>query len=1231
MANPNKDWQRVVASHLERLRSLHNLRELLAGLNYQVGDEPISIDGDWKTELAQTARQGGLQVIARHDDFVITHCHLPNLRIGPQREMVTKLIRKYDRGLFVFSDLEESNWHLVNVKRDSQRHSRMILRRISIGPQEQLRTAIERISLLRVESPSWSGLDVELRHEEAFDVEKVTQQFYRDYKDIFDHIVERLESHASYRTSRAFAQHFMNRMMFLYFLQRKGWLDGRGDFIPWLWRRYQEDPARDGDFYNRYLVPLFFEAFNSPVDDRTGKLNKRNMPDDVKETFLRLPFLNGGLFYKAEGIDDQGLGILDSEFENLFENLLQRYNFTVSEDTPLDVEVAVNPEMLGKVYENLVLEEERSQAGIFYTPKVEIDFMCRRTLIEYLDEKPIVDRADLIRLVMNVDVPELIPQLPPERLREIRRRLEEVRVVDPACGSGAFLVGMMQVISGLLRVICEQLGEPYHDFEVKKRIIGENLFGVDIKDWAVRVAELRLWLSLIIHASLDDVQRDPRKPILPNLTFRIQVGDSLVEEIEGRSLSPRGRYAQMADDVGRQVNQLVNHKMDYFYNRGEVMPSSEIRELETKVFQAILDDELQQIDYELKRLRAIEQKGSQQELGMARAVGAVRPGSQKGQLRQNIERLERERSRIVAIRNSQDIRRGKGPFLWDIEFAEVFQEKGGFDIVIGNPPYVRQEEIAPLHKDPQNFSHNQWEAEKRKYKEALQRSIQTHWGPSAQLSKRADYYMYFYLHGLALLRERGCFCFITSNSWLDVGYGADLQRFLLTNVEIKDIYDNHAKRSFSGSDINTVIVLFRRPPEGADLSRHTARFVAFKKPFEDVLTSENLASLERADSLQMTSDFRVYPVAQDELWQAGLDAEEGSGKAMDLGFGYGQYRGDKWGGKYLRAPDIFFTILEKGKDKLVKLGDIAEVRRGFTTGANDFFYLEPDPSVARVADVVELAKENPSFLIPVRNSAGWEGEIEAEFLKPVIKSPREIKTVKIRLEDLRYLIFMCHLSKAELKKQGKTNALEYIKWGELQDYDERPTCASRERWWDLGKWSLAQLLWVETMFEAFRIYQNSPNTHETDKFYGILLSVDETGLICGILNSTLVLLWKLMSGFHSLGQGGLKSAVYEVKEFQLFHPSTLTPSQRERLEKAFNEMAKREIKSIFEELGLPKPNRDYSNIYPEDVSLDKVFPDRRELDQVIFEVLGLTENERLQVYRAVVELVKDRLVKARSV
>ncbi|MCX7839545.1 MAG: hypothetical protein N2559_08850, partial [Anaerolineae bacterium] len=329
------------------------------------------------------------------------------------------------------------------------------------------------------------------------------------------------------------------------------------------------------------------------------------------------------------------------------------------------------------------------------------------------------------------------------------------------------------------------------------------------------------------------------------------------------------------------------------------------------------------------------------------------------------------------------------------------------------------------------------------------------WGEATKIDRKSDLYVYFYYVGLSLLREGGIFCFINSNSWLDVDYGAELQEFLLRQTRILQIIDNHSERSFEQADVNTVIVLLQRPQTADNRSQTAvgeqwsavAKFVAYKKPFEEVLTVPNLLAIERATEITRTDDYRVYPITQRELF---IEGAEDSHPALSL-VGEGQegvetlkYTGGKWGGKYLRAPDIFFKILEKGKGKLVRLEEIAEVRRGFTTGANEFFYLE---------DITNETRERlpRAGLRYCRNGAGWEGWLEEEFLKPVIKSPREVRGIIVRPDELRYKIFMCHKTKPQLKADDNTHALAYITWGEKQEYHKRPTCRGRARWWDLGQ------------------------------------------------------------------------------------------------------------------------------------------------------------------------------------
>ncbi len=255
--------------------------------------------------------------------------------------------------------------------------------------------------------------------------------------------------------------------------------------------------------------------------------------------------------------------------------------------------------------------------------------------------------------------------------------------------------------------------------------------------------------------------------------------------------------------------------------------------------------------------------------------------------------------------------------------------------------------------------------------------------------------------------------------------------------------------------------MIANPKRDENVWDNTVRFVAFRVPFQDLppdLMAVAFQEINEATERRQTPEYRVTSKTQQELWLEGAEEpkEESDQYGIDAETDPSQvpYAGNKLGSKYLRAPDIFF-ILEKGKGKLVRLGDIAEVRFSIKTGANEFFYLEP---VGRtVKEVAELREQDPMTPVRVKNGAGWEGEIEAAWLRPVIKSPREIKTLRVRLEDLRYLVFMPPEDVREAIDGKQTPSLSrylkasaYIRWGEERGYPQRPTCKSRW-WWDFPK------------------------------------------------------------------------------------------------------------------------------------------------------------------------------------
>ena len=674
-------------------------------------------------------------------------------------------------------------------------------------------------------------------------------------------------------------------------------------------------------------------------------------------------------------------------------------------------------------------------------------------------------------------------------------------------------------------------------------------------------------------------------PLLPNLTFKVRVGDSLVQRIGGKTFPVHG-HADLPPAIKRQITELKKKKRDFFYNQKH--DARLIEQDELNVFRAILDAEIEARREEIRHLRSMPKQDA-----LPGLASAMQEKKQEKASQERIALLQAEIDELQAQkRNLKDDR----PFIWSIEFAEIFFDRGGFDIIIGNPPYVRQENIT----DPNG------RLASRDYKEALlemlridfpnyfakSRAHTDQFRKDRKPSRRSDLYTYFYIRSLRLLNPQGMHVFICSNAWLDVGYGAWLQEFFLRKAPLHFVIDNHAKRSFARADINTVITVASAPVErGEAPDDHVVRFVAFKQPFEDAVLSENLLAIENATAILKTDAFRVFPITVAELLAEGSDD--------------GKYAGDKWGGKYLRAPDIFFTILEKGKGKLVKLGEIAEVRFGIKTGANDFFYLKPLGSGSRPG------------LLRVRNGAGWEGEIEEEFLKPVVKSPRECRTIIIRPEDLKYRIFMCHRSREELKG---TKALGYIEWGEKQGYHLRPSLYSRRWWWDLGIREFPIAVWQKSVNDR-HIQSVLPNGHLVDQRLYELTSENQLGEegFAIILNSVFFWLVKELTGRVNLGEGALDTTVYEAKQTKVLAPQFISSL-------SISPILRRTVQSVFTECGIdPKPDIPIAEQEPNPL------PDRKALDDIVFDALGLTEEERKEVYRAVCQLVWDRISKARSV
>ena len=512
--------------------------------------------------------------------------------------------------LLVFTNPSANQLHIILPSFAS---SRPTLRRMVVDKDLPRRTAVQQVSNIYWNHQASGSIRTAL--EAAFDVEPVTRDFFAEYKRIFDVAetnVSGFQDTAEGREEkRFFVQTLFNRLMFVYFLQRKGWLTfhGNKDYLNAFWQDYHAQP-KHGDFYTTRLQPLFFSGLNNP--------DSRDLTQGLETLIGDVPFLNGGLFEQTDLDRRKGIDVSDRAFEQVLKDLFDRFNFTVMESTPFDIEVAVDPEMLGKVFEELVTG--RHDSGAYYTPRPVVSFMCREALKSYLEGRDTGADADAVARFVDQRDPAGISLA---AARRISQALSEVTAVDPACGSGAYLLGMMQELIELQNTLYNVGVDAKSLYDLKLEIIQRNLYGVDIDDFAVNIAMLRLWLSLAIEYDEDD-----NPPPLPNLDFKVLCGDSLLGPDPSVGLTERNdETSQIA--MGREPARMAR----------------------------------------LDSLKA----------QFLRATGSA----DKDRLRGEIDEIKRDLREALGDASSVP----EGAVDWRVEFAEVFAQRQGFDVAIANPPY----------------------------------------------------------------------------------------------------------------------------------------------------------------------------------------------------------------------------------------------------------------------------------------------------------------------------------------------------------------------------------------------------------------------------------------------------------------------------------------------------------------------------------------------------------------
>jgi hypothetical protein len=501
---------------------LATLREIAANvLSFSpVNDAPVKTGTnhlpDTGTVIGKLTNDYGPDYTAMHFDLSTgTKSGRVNSRVTlPQVQEANGVVQRYAQEetnpLLIFTLPDDSGFQFVTGNLSQSNTGRLDdILRVSTYWDNQNRTALD--CLDRIGGAIARGEWPEQAFKLGLSVQPVTQEFFRDYKVSYDKTVAKLSETMDKEEAEQFTQTLFNRLLFIHFISKKGWTtwNDNSDYLKALWTDYQNRPGQT-NFHSDRLAILFHGAMNTPEDQR----------DPTTENVIgQVPFLNGGLFDKNE-LDEREPYVGDDIVSGIIGpgGLFSQYNFTVTEASPLDTEVAVDPEMLGKLFEETV--NERHDNGAYYTPRPVVSFMCREALKGYMSSKDIagLDQDRIAKLVDGRD-PKAVTT--PQAL-EIANAVVEMKTVDPACGSGAFLLGMLQEIITLNDTLFRAGKTPESVYQQKLDIITNNIYGADKDGLAVSTAMLRLWLSLAVDYEGEGVP-DP----LPNLDMKLAVGDTI--------------------------------------------------------------------------------------------------------------------------------------------------------------------------------------------------------------------------------------------------------------------------------------------------------------------------------------------------------------------------------------------------------------------------------------------------------------------------------------------------------------------------------------------------------------------------------------------------------------------------------------------------------------------------------------------------------------------------------
>ena len=1011
-----------------------------------------------------------------------------------QRNFVKTLIEKGGcAGAIVafYTKEEPAKWRLSFIRMDYEFSKGKVTEKLTpakrysylVGKGEPCHTAKQRLYPIFMDDNNNPGID---DLEEAFSVEKVTNEFFNLYKEKYIELKEYLESNedfmneANYRhfTSEQFAKKLMGQIVFLYFIQKKGWLGvdafpivmtekqyknaffARGtksrEIVPKVYA-LQEDgtyrivfselqalPDEDEEFlagivkgkpwgsgpkdFMRRMFDGCVEAGKNYFDDYleplfyTGLNKNRGENGFYAPLHRRIPFLNGGLFEQLDNYEweNNNFNIPNELFSNKAEkgrdadgilDIFDRYNFTMNEDEPMEREVAIDPEMLGKVFENLLDVKDRKSKGAFYTPREIVHYMCQETLINHLITKTGLPESDVRDFILYGDLMKdedttkdaregnkdlLIssniydPKTGVNRLKELDDILANVKVADLAVGSGAFPLGMLNEIVKARETLSAYMAIGMNNFQkksfyaydrkpydLKVNTIKNCIFACDIEPSAVDIAKLRLWLSIVIDDEIADdagngefdAHTKPRP--LPNLDCNIICGNSLIDEFEGNELitesvllnniSVNSQGSVFQQSVDGLIAKLIELQDKLFFTKEH----ADKEELKTQI-QKIYDDII------------LEQIGGDYKLKDAYYESLSEPSK---------------------------------PFiLWQLYFPKVFKENGGFDIVIGNPPYVGE----------------------KGNKEIFRPIAATEFGKRCYYGKM-DLFYFFFHKALDLGNSTAEISLITTNYFPTAFGGLLLRKDFKERSQVRRLINFNELKIFESA-----------------LGQHNMITMLTKDKSKPILAENCLCKVSKYADSNLLKNV-LYAVGQNnEIFENFSVPQENL------------YDGNEY---YIRISGCGFnqnnsndSILSKIAESKKLLKDIADIKQGIVSGADKY----TDAHEAKYG--LGHPKGKGIFVLPKEQlmNLNFPAEEKKRYLKKIYKNS-QISKYSIAYSDDLYVLYLT-------KEVGLTDAPKMIEY--LEQF--KPILAAKREAVE-GKMPWYSLNWAreKSIFEAKEKIVNS--------------------------------------------------------------------------------------------------------------------------------------------------------------